>query len=311
MTLGAGQEFMRKEKEMVSISIPFLNSERFLAEAVESVLGQTYSPWELFLVDDGSTDRSTAIAKEYAAGFPDRIRYLEHPGHLNRGLPASRNLGARAGTGDYLAFLDSDDVWIPHKLEEQVSLMDASPEAGFLYGLSEYWYDWDKNRMPEQANDIPPLAPGNRLYRPPELLSSNYPLGEQGAPCPSSFFLRRQAFDKVGGFEECFNPKTYQLYEDQAFLAKMYLHVPVFVADVCWDKYRCHPDSMGKRLEGTIREEAERRYYFRWLERYLRQQAVTDPQVWEAFRKQAWGYRFPLPVRAARLLRRIRFKVSS
>ena len=72
MTLGAstGQEFMRKEKGMVSISIPFLNSERFLAEAIESVLGQTYSRWELFLVDDGSTDRSTAIAKEYAARFP-------------------------------------------------------------------------------------------------------------------------------------------------------------------------------------------------------------------------------------------------
>ncbi len=301
---------MQKEKGMVSISIPFLNSEPFLAEAIESVLGQTYSRWELFLVDDGSTDRSTAIAENYAARFPDRIRYLEHPGHLNRGLPASRNLGARAGTGEYLAFLDSDDVWMSQKLEQQVARMDASPEAGFLYGLSEYWYDWDKNRKPWQPNEIPPLAPGNRLYRPHELLSSNYPLGEQGAPCPSSFFLRRQAFDKVGGFEECFNPKTYQLYEDQAFLAKIYLNVPVFVADICWDRYRCHPDSMGKKLEGTIREEAERRFYFRWLERYLRQQAITDPEVWEAFRKQAWAYRFPLPVRAARFLRRIRFKLT-
>ena len=184
---------------------------------------------------------------------------------------------------------------MPHKLEQQVALMDAYPEAGFLYGLSEYWYDWDKNHKPEQANEIPPLAPGNRLYHPPELLSANYPLGDQGAPCPSSFFLRRQAFDEVGGFEECFNPKTYQLYEDQAFLAKIYLNVPVFVADVCWDRYRCHPDSMGKKLEGTIREEAERRYYFRWLERYLRQQGSRIRRYGRLFESKPGliGFRCP------------------
>jgi glycosyltransferase involved in cell wall biosynthesis len=310
MTLDDCQDFMPIAKGLVSISIPFLNSERFLAEAVESVLAQTYNRWELFLVDDGSTDRSTAIAKEYSAKFPDKIYYLEHPGHRNCGLPASRNVGVRAGTGEYLAFLDSDDVWMPHKVEQQISLMNATPEAGFLYGLSEYWYDWEINHDPEQANEIPALAPGNRLYHPPELLSSNYPLGKQGAPCPSSFFLRRQAFNEIGGFEECFNPKTHQLYEDQAFLAKIYLHVPVFVADVCWDRYRCHSDSMGSRIEGTIHEEAERRYYVRWLERYLRQQAITDPEVWKAFRKQSWAYRFPLPVRAARFLRRIGSRIT-
>lgn len=301
---------MNQAKRLVSISIPFLNSESFLAEAIESVLHQTYSHWEMFLVDDGSTDGSTAIALEYAASAPSRIRYLEHPGHRNRGLPSSRNLGVRAGTGEYLAFLDSDDVWMPQKLEQQVSLMDAHPEAGLLYGLSEYWHDWDVNRKTKKDNEIPPLAPGGKLYYPPALLTSSYPLGTYGSPCPSSFMLRRTAFDQVGGFEECFNASTYQLYEDHAILAKIYLNAPVFVSDDCWDKYRCHPTSMGHRIEGTAREEAERRFYFRWLQEYLRQHAIRDPAIWMAVRREAWAYWLPLPARAARLLRRIGIKLA-
>ncbi len=301
---------MHQVKGLVSVSIPFLNSERFLAEAIESVLNQTYSLWELFLVDDGSSDGSTAIARDYAASLPTKIHYLEHPGHRNCGLPSSRNLGARTGTGEYLAFLDSDDVWMPHKLEQQVSLMDAHPEAGLLYGLSEYWHDWDVSRKDGKHNEVPPLAPGGQLYYPPVLLTSCYPLGTCGSPCPSSFMLRRSAFDQVGGFEEHFSARTYQLYEDQAILAKFYLSVPVFVGEGCWDRYRCHPSSMGQMIGGTIREESERRFYFRWLQQYLREQSIRDPKIWMAVRKQAWAYWFPLPARAARLLRRIGTKLG-
>ena len=73
----------------------FLNPGRFFETALESVLAQSFSDWELLLVDDGSTDGSTEIAKEYAARYPERIRYLEHPEHANRGMSASRNLGIR------------------------------------------------------------------------------------------------------------------------------------------------------------------------------------------------------------------------
>jgi glycosyltransferase involved in cell wall biosynthesis len=301
---------MDRVKGLVSVSIPFLNSERFLAEAIESVLNQTYGDWELFLVDDGSTDRSTAVAHKYVASIPTRIHYLEHPGHRNCGLPCSRNLGVRTGTGEYLAFLDSDDVWMPHKLEQQVSLMNAHPEAGFLYGHSEYWYDWDIGRKSEKQNEVPKLAPAGKLYYPPALLKSSYPLGAYGAPCPSSFMLRHSAFEQVGGFEEHFNANTYQLYEDQAILAKLYLSVPVYVSEDCWDKYRCHPSSMGQMIEGTVREESERRFYFRWLQQYLQQHAIKDPEIWTAVRKNAWAYWFPLPARTARLLRRIGFKLA-
>src|SRR5262249_17520285 len=102
-----------------SVIVPFYNSEKFLAEAIESVLSQTYLSWELILVDDGSHDKSTTIAKEYAAGNPNRIRYLEHPGHENKGRSTSRNLGISQSQGEYIAHLDSDDVWSNTLLEDQ------------------------------------------------------------------------------------------------------------------------------------------------------------------------------------------------
>src|SRR5579884_627502 len=92
----------------VSAVIIFWNAERFLAEAVESVFAQTFDDWELLLVDDGSTDGSTAMAQEYANRNPDRAHYLEHEHHANRGRSASRNLGIRHAAGDYVAFLDAD-----------------------------------------------------------------------------------------------------------------------------------------------------------------------------------------------------------
>ena len=97
-------------KALVSTIIIFLNAERFLAEAIESVLAQTYPTWELWLVDDGSTDRSSQLARDYAARHAARIHYLEHPGHENRGKSASRNLGLRHARGEYVALLDADDV---------------------------------------------------------------------------------------------------------------------------------------------------------------------------------------------------------
>src|SRR4051812_27035882 len=110
---------------LVSVITIFLDGERFLAEAVDSLLAQTYADWELLLVDDGSSDGSTAIARAYAAGRPERIRYLEHEGHANLGMSASRNLGLQHARGEYVAFLDADDVYRPEKLERQVALLQA------------------------------------------------------------------------------------------------------------------------------------------------------------------------------------------
>src|SRR5258705_7087515 len=90
---------------LVSVVMIFLNAESFIQEAIQSVLDQDYSNWELLLVDDGSSDGSTQIALAAAGQYPQRVHYLEHADHQNRGMSASRNLGARHAHGEYLAFL--------------------------------------------------------------------------------------------------------------------------------------------------------------------------------------------------------------
>ena len=105
---------------LVSIIISFLNAERFLGEAIESVFLQTYDNWELLLVDDGSTDGSARIAQRLRGCCPNKVFSFEHPGRTNLGLPRSRNLGLQKARGRYVALLDADDVWLPSKLEEQV-----------------------------------------------------------------------------------------------------------------------------------------------------------------------------------------------
>jgi glycosyltransferase involved in cell wall biosynthesis len=295
---------------LVSVVIPFYNAERFLAEAIESVLAQTYTDWELILVDDGSTDGSTEIARRYVSCSPGRIQYLEHPGHLNLERCRSRNLGITRSRGEYIATLDSDDVWLPMKLEQQVRLMEAHPAAGLLYGRSEYWYSWAETAPPAQQNHIPALAPGGKLYYPLDLMKLCYPLGRVGAPCPSDFLLRRWAVTKVGAFEESFDSLPHNIYEDQAFLAKIYVHVPVFVSETCWDRYRVHEMSSTALVGRNGNSEILRRRYFDWLRRYLTVEGEQDAALWRAIRKQSWYYRLPLPESIVRLVRRIANRLS-
>jgi len=124
----------------------FLNAEAFIQEAIQSIFAQTEDRWELLLVDDGSTDRSTVMAQEFAQRHPDKVRYVEHERHQNLGMSASRNLGIANARGNYIAFLDADDVWLPNKLHEQVAALEAHPEAGMVYGPTQYWHSWTNKR---------------------------------------------------------------------------------------------------------------------------------------------------------------------
>lgn len=277
---------------LVSTIIIFLNAQRFLEEAIESVFAQTYANWELLLVDDGSTDDGTLIARRWAEQYPDKVFYLEHAGHQNRGMSATRNLGIRTAKGEFIAFLDSDDVWLPRKLEQQIAIMASQPEPGMVYGPSEYWYSWTGDRYDCERDYVPELgiAP-NTLMRPPYLLKLALE-SKAPTPCPSNILIRRELLARVEGFEEGFTGIN-QLYEDQAFLAKVYLNTPVFVANECWDRYRQHPDSCVSMVTQAGQRYKSGLFYLKWLQGYLTANGINDSDVWMALRKKRQRYRFP------------------
>ena len=110
-----------QEQPLVSVIIPVYNREKFLAAAIDSVFSQTYRPIQVIIVDDGSTDRSGAIARSY--------KDVEYIYQENQGVSVARNKGVDAAQGEFIAFLDSDDLWLPHKLETQIKYMLQHPEV--------------------------------------------------------------------------------------------------------------------------------------------------------------------------------------
>lgn len=261
----------------VSIVIPFLDPGPFLVEAIESVLAQTWTDWELLLVDDGSTDGSTDRARQYEQRHTDRVRYLEHAGHANRGACASRNLGVWNASGEYIALLDADDVWLPCKLERQIALFEAHPDADLVYGAIEYWHGWTGQPDDAGRDRVPPLGvEPDTLYRPPAMATLLYPLGKGQPPTPSDLMVRRQALIEAGGFEESFTGAL-QLYEDQALLSKLYLKNAVFVSSETWARYRIHSESCSSEVQRMGEYRSVRLHFLRWLEAYLQRSGVRDP----------------------------------
>lgn len=108
--------------ELVSIVTPLYNGERFIAQTIESVLAQSYTNWEMLIINDGSTDKSEQIAQQYAAE-DDRIFVFSQP---NAGSAAARNNGIRRATGRYIALLDADDIWDPSFLQKQLAFMQLT-----------------------------------------------------------------------------------------------------------------------------------------------------------------------------------------
>ena len=289
--------------------MPFFNTPvQFLQEAVESVFTQSYENWELLLVDDGSKAESTTLAKDFAARNPERVSYLEHPGHENRGLSASRTLGIAEAKGAYIAFLDADDVWLPEKLEQQVTLVGTHPQVSMIYGNTQYWYSWTRDPKDHGRDFMPRLGvPAGTVVQPPTLLSLF--LGAEAAvPCPSSILVRCEVFDDIGGFEDAFgifDTQQLNMYEDQVFYAKVCLAAPVFVMDACWHRYRQHPSSICAVAESTGRGRAARLTYLRWLAQYLSQKQCVDQDLWRALRRELWVARHPFLGRPLKRARRL------
>ena len=147
---------------LISVIIPVYNGDRYLSEAIESVLAQKYRPLEIFVIDDGSTDNTAQVAKD----FQSHIRYIYQP---NRGAPSARNVGLKMASGNAIAFLDADDIWSENKLELQTEYLAKNPLIEIVLGYHKKIYSTKfKNGQPEFENYSVPemsLQLGTALFR--------------------------------------------------------------------------------------------------------------------------------------------------
>lgn len=281
-------------KPLVSVITIFYNAEKFINEAIESVFAQTYDNWELLLVDDGSSDRSSEIAKSYAERYPEKVLYLEHEGRQNKGMSASRNLCISKSKGDYIAFLDADDVFLPKKLERQLAVIGSNPEAEMVCGPTEWWYSWTGKPQDIELDYKREISIRyNVLFKPPVFLTLLLRTKAR-TPATCAILVRRRLFEIAGEFEESFHG----MYEDQAFFFKVFLKAPVFVTSECWDRYRQHPNSCcSVALEdGQYHPEMPNiahLNFLNWLKEYLSEQGIENREISILLRKKFLRYHYP------------------
>jgi glycosyltransferase involved in cell wall biosynthesis len=169
---------------LASVVIPAYNSERYIGEAIESVLAQTYSPVELIVVDDGSADRTA----EVAGAYPEATVIVQK----NAGPSAARNRGAAAAQGKFLTFHDSDDTMTPDKLAVQIGYLLENPGAGCVLAKQELLLE-PGAELPfwAEGSEVPTVMPP----RPPEL-------ADEPDVHPMTMVVRRETLERVGGFDE-------------------------------------------------------------------------------------------------------------
>ena len=273
---------------LVSAILIFLNAEAFLEEAIKSVLAQTWNDWELLLVDDGSTDGSTSIARGYAEEHGERIIYLEHHAHMNRGKSTSRNLGLQRARGEYVAFLDADDVWLPAKLAKQADRFRVSRGSHAVRSHSIGAVGQGKSGRDGVVGVGRHPAPG------PYLLSCYPAPRHRSGIC--SVMTRRKAVVEVAGFEESIQ----KMFEDQTLIAKICLHGSVFVDSGCYDLYRQHPGSSSSQAvnAGTYhpwRPSSSHLAYLEWLASYVeRHRGPDDDKLRRKLQQEIWFQRHRL-----------------
>ena len=117
----------------VDVIIPAYNAAKYLADAIESVVAQTFKDWRILLVDDGSTDSTPEVAAPFIERLGPRLKYIRQ---ANAGLPAARNTAILNSSAEFLALLDADDIWLPHRLAESVKSFANRPEVGLSYGFN-------------------------------------------------------------------------------------------------------------------------------------------------------------------------------
>lgn len=228
----------------VSVIVLTYNRAHMVTETIDSVLNQTFKDFELIVVDNESTDNTEEVIKSFT---DERIRYFKHQ---NNGLiGVNRNYGISKANGEYIAFCDDDDLWMPEKLERQVKLLDLDKELGLVYSDS---YIMDENGNLERHS----LRSSSRLLRGnvfDKLFQSNFiPM--------LTVMIRREVLSKVGGFE----PK-YIIALDYDLWLRIAEHYLIDFIEEPLAKYRIHSGSVSRNRELAVNEGFQLTEY--WLEK--------------------------------------------
>ena len=236
----------------VTVVIPAYNAERYLGETLDSVLAQTYRDFEVVVVDDGSTDRT----REIVASYGEPVRCIAQ---ANAGPSAARNHGVREARGEFVAFVDSDDLWLPGKLAEQMPLFDAEGRVGLVYCKGE--------RMDPDGNPIPTTVarkPTGRVFV--DFVRRNH--------CPTSgVVVRRECFERCGYF-----PEHMVWAEDWHLWLRIARHYEFEASQRQLVRHRIHGSALSAQVENTYLGA-----------RSVLCGAVTESDGAEARAAQRWG----------------------
>ena len=207
----------------ISVVIPAYNAEKTLARALDSVLAQTRPSDEIIVVDDASTDRTVRLAKSYAERGVSLLHARER-----RGAAAARNMGIAGARGQWIAFLDADDEWLPAKLEKQTAAISATPEATFVFCASEE-FSFDGQSLGDTFRGWPVTA-GREAWK--ALLACNF-------VATPTVVARRALLVQLGGFDE-----TLKVAEDQDMWIRLTLAGPPVYVPENLARVHIQPDSL-------------------------------------------------------------------
>jgi glycosyltransferase involved in cell wall biosynthesis len=213
---------------LISVITASKNYARFLPQALGSALAQTFSNWELIVIDDGSTDDTAAVIQPFLAD--ERIRYVKSD---RLGQSRAKNLGLALSRGEFVAFLDADDVWVPTKLERQMPLFD-DPDVGVVFSRRSLI---DEAGQPLPLRSEPPFPRGRVLN---DLFVRNF-------VCFSSAVVRRSVFERVGRFDE-----SLDLAIDYDLWLRVAKHFAFDFVDEPLVKYRTGHGNLSKRLSDRV-----------------------------------------------------------
>ena len=213
----------------VSVIIPTYNRANLIGKAIKSVLKQTYQDFEIIVINDGSTDNTEDVIR----GFPDkRVEYIKKY-KKNKGISVARNIGIKVAMGKYIALLDSDDEWLPEKLDKQINVLQSeSPKVGVVYSNALYIDESGKNINRKLDNSK--KAEGN-IY---EDLLGKYCVGY-----PSSFLIKKECLNRVGLFDDLLSGQ--EDWDMWIRIAKYYRFSLIKIPLV---KYRLHSNQISKNL---------------------------------------------------------------